>query len=125
MAKKLSGNKVGRPTVFTPELVTKLEQAFAIDASVEEACSYAEISRNAFYEYLKRNPQFNDRINDLRQRPVLLARQTAIKKIPESYQNAIDYLKRKRKTEFSERTELSGPDGNPIQIEGVEIRIRK
>jgi hypothetical protein len=31
-------NKVGRPSVMTPEVVRKLEYAFAYDCSVEEAC---------------------------------------------------------------------------------------
>ena len=48
--------KEGRPTVMTPEVIGKLEQVFAIDGSVEEACSYAYISRNTFYEHLKVNP---------------------------------------------------------------------
>jgi hypothetical protein len=38
---------------MTESVVLKLEQAFAIDSTVEEACSYADIARNTFYEYLK------------------------------------------------------------------------
>ena len=106
MAKK-PVNKGGRPSVVTPEVVTKLEQAFAIDASVEEACSYADISRKVYYEYLKRNPAFSDRIEELRQRPVLKARQTVATKLSESYSNAMDYLKRKRKHEFGDSTDLT------------------
>lgn len=106
---------------MTPETVNKLEQAFAIDASVEEACSYANISRQTFYDWIKKNQKFSDRIADLRQRPVLLARQTVAKKIPESYQNAMDYLKRKKKMEFGDNLSL---DAN-IRIEGVEINVRK
>jgi hypothetical protein len=103
----MAKNKGGRPTVMTPELVTKLEQAFAIDASVEEACSYADISRNCFYEWLKKNPEFNDRITDLRNRPVLKARQTVVQKLGESYQNGMDYLKRKKKLEFGDSIDVN------------------
>ena len=99
-------NKGGRPTDFTKEIVNKLEQAFAIDCSVEEACSYAEISRNTFYDYLKINPTFNDRIADLRERPVLAARQRAVKGINETYGNAMDYLKRKRRLEFGDKSDM-------------------
>ena len=42
--------KNGRPEMIDLEKVTKLEQAFAIDSTVEEACSYAEVSRKVFYE---------------------------------------------------------------------------
>ena len=55
-------NPVGRPTVVTPEILTKLEYAFSIDSTVGEACSFAEISQKVFYEYLKRNPEFSERI---------------------------------------------------------------
>src|SRR3990167_10549237 len=101
MAKK-QVNKGGRPTDFTKETVNKLEQAFAIDCSVEEACSYAEISRQAFYDWIKKNPVFADRIADLRERPVLAARQRAVKGINETYGNAMDYLKQKRRDEFGD-----------------------
>ncbi len=101
----MAKNKGGRPTVITESAIAKLEQAFAIDASVEEACSYADISRDAFYDHLKKEPKFSDRIADLRNRPVLKARQTAVQKLSENYGNAMDYLSRKRKDEFSTRSE--------------------
>lgn len=103
--KKIKKNKGGRPTSLTPETVKKLEEAFAIDASVEEACFYADISRETFYTWIKQNKQFSDRMDAMRQRPVLLARQTAIQKIPDSYGNAMDYLSRKRKDEFGNARE--------------------
>ena len=98
--------RAGRPTVMTPDVVAKLEQAFAIDATVEEACSYANISRDAFYDYLKKNTIFSDRIEDLRQLPVLAARERAVKGVKENYGNAMDYLSRKRKSEFSQKQEI-------------------
>lgn len=126
MAKK-EKKKVGRPTVMTPEVLAKLEQAFAIDASVEEALSYAECKPDAYYDYLKKNPTFSDRIADLRQRPILAARQRVVKGVTENYQNAMDYLKRKRVEEFGDRvrSEHTGKDGGAIKIEGVEILTRK
>ena len=105
MAKKET-NPVGRPTKMTTEVVLKLEQAFAIDASVEEACSYAEIARNTFYEYLKKNPSFQDRIDDLRQRPTLKARQTVVKHL-EDPNNAFKYLEKKRRKEFGQNIDIT------------------
>ena len=100
------------------EKVTKLEQAFAIDASVEEACSYAEVSRKVYYEYIKRHPEFGDRIAELRQKPVLKARQTAVQKLGESYQNAMDYLKRKRKLEFGDGVDITSGGEKIVPIYG-------
>lgn len=106
MAKKKETR--GRPTVDTPEVHRKIEEAAALDASVEEIAFYADISRDSYYEILKRNPDFSDRIAKLRQKPVLAARQAVVKKSTESYGNAMDYLKRKRKLEFGDSVEHTG-----------------
>lgn len=92
---------------LTEETVRKLEEAFAIDASVEEACYYADISRQCYYTWTKEFPELYDRFTRLRNRPVLLARQTVVKRIPESYANAIDFLKRKKKLEFGDNIDFT------------------
>lgn len=103
----------GRPSTITAEVLVKLEQAFAIDATVEEALSYAEIKRDAYYDYLKRNPEFADRVKDLRNRPILKARQTIVKNLDDP-EHSKWYLSRKRKAEFAERFENTGADGAQI-----------
>lgn len=117
MAKKKL-TKMGRPTVMTPEVLAKLEQAFAIDASVDEALSYAEIKPDAYYDYLKKNPDFSDRIKDLRNRPVLAARQRVVQGVKENYSNAMDYLKRKKKLEFGDSVDVTSKNE---QILGIVI----
>ena len=112
--------ETGIPTKLTPEVVTKLEEVFAIDGTVEEACFYANISRNAYYEWIKANPQLNDRFESLRQRPFLLARQTIVKAIKDNPQYAFEYMKRKKKNEFSERQELTAADGKDL-VTKIEI----
>ena len=92
-------SKAGRPTKFTPETINKLEQAFAIDCSVEEACAYAEISRETFYQWLEKNPAFSDRIERLRQMPVLKARQTVNTHLSDPNM-AMRYLEKKKRKEF-------------------------
>jgi hypothetical protein len=104
----------GRPSVMTVECVNKLEQAFAIDATVEEACSYADISRETYYNWLEKHKEFSDRILKLRQRPVLKARQTVVQKLSENYTNAMDYLKRKRKNEFGDNSEVTIRTPKPL-----------
>lgn len=113
----MAKNKGGRPTVMTPDTIAKLEQAFAIDATVEEACSYADISRDSFYDYLKKEPKFSDRIAELRQRPILKARQTVVKSL-DNPQHAQWYLTRKKKKEFGENIDVTS-DGKPIPISNV------
>jgi len=104
--------EVGRPTVMTEEVILKLEHAFAIDATVEEACSYASIGRNTFYEYLKKNPDFQDRIDDLRQRPVLKARQTIADALADP-QHAKWYLERKKRKEYGANVDVT-TDGKEL-----------
>ena len=97
--------KVGRPELIAGNVVTKLEQAFAIDATISEACSYAGVSRKVFYEYMKRHPEFGDRIADLREKPVLKARMTVVNSL-EQPEHAKWYLERKRKKEFTAKSEI-------------------
>ena len=89
------------------EIVAKLEEAAAIDASIEECLFYADISRDSYYRYLKAHSDFAIRLGKLREKPVMLARKTAIAKMTESYSNAMDYLKRKRKLEFGDGVDIT------------------
>ena len=95
----------GRKTKLTREVVKKLEEAFAIDATVEEACFYADISRETFYQWIKHNKALADRFEALRNRPVLTARTTVNNAIKTDPDMAMRYLERKKKGEFSPRIE--------------------
>ncbi len=114
----LAKSNAGRPTVDTPEVRRKIEEAAALDASVEEITFYADISNDTYYEILKRDPIFSDRISKLRQKPILAARQAAVTKSKESYANAMDFLKRKRRLEFGDRTEVEHKGELSIVISG-------
>jgi hypothetical protein len=107
-------NPVGRPTKMTPETVKKLEEAFAIGASDGEACFYADISKETLYTYQDKTPGFLDRKNALKERPVLLARQTVAKSMETDVNTAKWYLERKLKKEFASRNELTGADGKDL-----------
>lgn len=92
---------------MTEEVVRKLEYAFAYDCTVEEACLYAGISRNTYYEFLKQYPDFQDRTSELRLVPVLMARMRVIMEAERNADMALKYLERRRKAEFSTRTEVA------------------
>ena len=76
--KKIRHTGPTRPWKMTDEVLQKLEYAFAIDSTVEEACAYAEIAESTFYEWQKKNTLFSERIDRLRQQPILKARQTVV-----------------------------------------------
>lgn len=95
---------VGRPTVMTPEILNKLEEVFALGGTDKEACFYAGISHQALYNYQHDHPEFIERKEALKERPILKARQTIVKGLDDA-DNAKWYLERKAKKEFAQKTE--------------------
>ena len=95
---------IGRPTIMTPETVNKLEEVFAIGGSDEEACFYANISKQTLYNYQDKYPEFIDRKEALKEKPILKARQTVVKAL-DNPMDAKWYLEKKRKKEFGNTEE--------------------
>lgn len=104
---------MGRPTVMTESVVNKLIEVFAIGGTDEEACYYADISKQTLYDYQKIHPDFVDRKEALKERPILKARQTVVKALDDP-NYAFKYLEKKRKKEFGVSLELSGEISSKI-----------
>lgn len=104
---------------MTPETIAKLEEVFAIGGSDEEACFYADIGKSTLYNYQNAHPDFVERKEALKNRPILKARQTVVKSLDQP-DMAFRYLERKRKDEFSSRSEVTGADGQPLIPERKE-----
>lgn len=100
-------------------VIQKLEEAFAFGASDLEACFYADISKTALYEYQKKHPSFQERKEKLKERPILLARQSVVSGLKDSPELALKFLERKRKSEFALRSEFTGAEGE--QLQGIVI----
>jgi hypothetical protein len=101
----------GRPTVMTPEVVNKLEQAFSMGCSDLEACLFADISKQTLYDYQAKHPEFADRKAMLKETLILKARSVIATSLNNKDENTAKwYLERKRKDEFSTKVEneLSG-----------------
>lgn len=110
--------EIGRPTIMTPETISKLEEVFSIGGSDNEACFYAGIGKSTLYNYQQEHPEFVERKEALKERPILKARQTVVKSLDDA-DMALKYLERKKKDEFSLRTEFTGQNGGPINISQV------
>lgn len=98
---------MARPKKFTDEVVGKLEYAFMKGFNITEACNYAEISRDTYYEYLKKNQDFSDKMeraqtNLQRRAKINLAEAIENGDLGESKY----YLERKCKDEFSSKQEI-------------------
>lgn len=108
------------------EKFIKLEQAFSIGCTDKEACSYAEITEHQLYYYQNEiNTDFAVRKAELKEKPILKAKQTVVKNL-DNPEHAKWYLERKNKAEFSLRTELTGKDGERLPTPiygGTSIQI--
>lgn len=101
-------NKVWRPSKLNESIVWKLYEAFKLWWTVEEACCYAEISRATYYEWIKENDEFSDKIS-LAKRYLEIKSRAVISNSIESWdiKTAMWYLERKNKAEFSLKEILS------------------
>lgn len=116
--------KVGRKTFDGKDekiILLKLEEAFSIGCTDEEACTYADISTSSFYNYQKDRPEFQERKARLKDKPILLARKVVVDAIKDKDTDmAFKYLERKRKAEFGTRLDLT-TDGEPLNKITVEF----
>lgn len=124
-------SEVKNPTKLDDLTVKKLEEAFAMDCSIAEACLMANISKQTYFNWVESFPELKERFDQLRQSPVLLARTTVVNAVKRNPVIAMQYLERKRKSEFAPRTELTGAEGTPLgyiyssdlkQIEATEVK---
>tara|TARA_Y100000310_G_scaffold287005_1_gene311631 strand:- start:6704 stop:7129 length:426 start_codon:yes stop_codon:yes gene_type:complete len=97
-------NKGGRPTAINSAVVQKLLEAFQLDLPVAEACKYAGIAKQTYYNHCK-NKEFLDKMERAKMEATLKARKTVIEKMEDDGGLALKYLERKRKEEFSPRIE--------------------
>ena len=89
------------------DMKSKIEQVAALDGSVEEMAYYCDVSRQTIYNWLEEDKALFDRVERLRSKPILKARQVVNEKMGESYTNAMDYLKRKQKKEFGDNVDVT------------------
>lgn len=94
--------KVGRPTVMTSEVIAKLESAFSIGANSLEACAFAQISPNSLYDYEKIHPEFRERKEQLRKRPILAAKNTIAEYAQKDPRTAQWLLEKRCKEEYGQ-----------------------
>ena len=92
---------------MTKELVAKIEYGFMKGLNVTECCRYAGICRNCFYEYLQKNPDFKDRIEELQSEPSTRAKLNVVEAIENGDTELSKWwLERRNKAEFSTKQEL-------------------
>jgi len=106
-------NVGGRPSVMTEEVAAKLIEAFKLDVTIEEACTYAGISPDSYHRKVNSDEGFCGEMERARQFASWKARRSVIGGIEHDPHLALKYLERKRKAEFSPRSE--------IDVEGLTL----
>lgn len=96
---------MARPTVMTDDIIDKLEYAFSLGCSDNEACLHAGIAPATLYKYQEDNPKFTERKHLLKESPILLARQSVLKGLKDNPDLALKFLERRKKDEFSTKVE--------------------
>jgi IS30 family transposase len=110
---------VGRPTKLDDEVRRKIEEAAALDASVEEIAFYAGVHRATLHRWIQEDEELRDRIQELRERPILKARQTITKALDDP-NHAFRYLERKRRKEFAPNVDLTS-DGQALMVNVISF----
>ena len=113
----------GRPPIIDQVILGKLEQAFCIGCTDIEACSFADINPSTLYLYQNNNPEFIERKQSLKSKPIFKARHELVKGLTDNPELALKFLERKCKSEFSLRTETTGEDGGNVNINLTNLPI--
>lgn len=102
---------------MTAEVVSKLEYGFMKGLNITECCHYANISRPTFYEYLEKNPEFSNRIEELRSNPATRAKLNVVEAIENGDTDLSKWwLERRNKDEFSTKQEIAADVQNDVTI---------
>lgn len=106
---------MARPTVMTPEVIAKLEEAYAWGCTDPEACLWADIAPATLYKYQEKHPEFTERKKELQETPIMLSRKNIINALQRGDRETAKWmLERKKKNEFSTRSEMTGKDGKDL-----------
>ena len=99
--KKPNGkNDTGRPSLIFGEVLTKLEYAFSIGCTDDEACIFADINPKTLYRYQEVNPDFRERKELLKKKIIVCARQSIMNGMRTDGKLAMQVLAKKVPKEY-------------------------
>ena len=89
-----------RPTRLTDEVLKKLEDAFKVGASISQACIYAGISQQDYFNWIKKYERFFERMEGFKNFPYVFSKEAIFKAINSKDPNvsakyALEFLKRR------------------------------
>ena len=111
-------HKIGRPEKITPDILAKLETAYAIGANNREAALYAGVSESCLYRYIAAHPDFKERIEALRRNPVLKAKSVIMDELESGDGVTARWLlERRASDEYTTRAEVAIDADGVLTIE--------
>jgi len=112
-------NKPGPKFKITDDVLARLRQAFLMGCDDEEACAMVEINPATLYRYQEEHPDYASQKEAWKKNPIVKAKATVYKSLDEK-ETAKWYLERKKKSEFAQRQEFTGAEGEKIKVEIVD-----
>ena len=89
---------MARPTKMNETVVGKLEEIFRIYWTIQEACSQAGIDTSTYHDWVKKYPEFSNRMSAARDYAFIVARKTLFNAASQgSEKAAVEILKRRDK----------------------------
>lgn len=115
----------GGQTKYSEEIVRQLEAAFHIDATIEEACAYADITKPTYYSWLQKVVGFALRMEKAQQMPLLKAKKTVLKTIEEGDGRlSMDFLKSRQPKRYADRLQIIPLPASLPELAAEEERLR-
>ena len=112
---------------YTKEVVELLENAFRDGASITEACDRAKIDRQTYYNWLDGQDGFSTKMQEAQEWVSEIARAVVAQRITrkKDLETAKWWLERKKKGEFSTRTENTGKDGKDLPVPTFQVMTQE
>ena len=107
MAKAKDGTDRGRPTVFTPEVLAKIREAYLMDCGDQEAALYAGISYSALSHYQAANEDFKQEIPILRSALKIRAKMAIKASLDEGDDSVARWYLDRRDSDYKQKQELT------------------
>lgn len=137
MAKRKKADKKkerGRPTKCTLDLIEKAESLMAEGHYAVTIARHLRIGESTWYDWLTwaDDPEKDEIYSEFSEavaRGEAEAEMKAVRNIqraaldPEEWRANVEYLKRRFRDRWSERTELTGADGRPVEMSVTEVVI--
>ena len=115
---KKKKNLGGRPTKMTKATIDKLEAAFTAGATILQACDWAHISADTYYNYGRAHPGFFDSVAQWRARLGLRAKLNVQRAIVTGDEDVSRWYLEKTDDAFNpkKRAEITGEGGGAVQL---------